>query len=76
MLDRVQIRRIRGPVCGIYTLLLELVLDLFRSMDRGIVLHEYKTVCVMLGDICVKYFDVGISRILMFLRLEVAVYSI
>jgi hypothetical protein len=75
MLNRVQIWRIGGPVCGIYTLLLELFLDFLCSIDWGIILHENKT-CVVLGNIYVEYFDIGVGGVSLFLGLEVAVYYV
>jgi hypothetical protein len=67
MFNRIKVWRVRRPICDSYTSFLELFLDFFGCMDRGVVLHEYKVVGIVRYNEVLKESKIGVGRVPMLL---------
>jgi hypothetical protein len=71
VLDRVKVRKVRGPIYYSYTLFCKPIPDLIGSMDSGIVLHKDLPVVVKLGvlgaELSVLNLDIRVGGVPMFL---------
>ena len=76
MFNRIKVWRIWWLVSRSYTIQIKPICYLIRSMDQGVILHEYKIVIIEFEKVIIENFNIGVSRVALLECFPISIYYI